>query len=131
MPCSPRVTGGIPGMIHLSQATRDALTGSYQLTEGNGGSRDQYLADNNIHTFLIGTGPTPFIHRWLFTTVISADCCSFSWIFPLRLEAWNNQLYRNQSKMSSSKKTCKGSLRQVLICLRPPPLLSFRLGWSS
>jgi hypothetical protein len=59
MPCVPRVTGGIPGMIHLSQATRDALTGSYQLTEGNGGSRDQYLADNNIHTFLIGTGPTP------------------------------------------------------------------------
>jgi hypothetical protein len=58
MPRVPRVTGGIPGMIHLSQATRDALTGSYQLTEGNGGSRDQYLADNNIHTFLIGTGPT-------------------------------------------------------------------------
>jgi hypothetical protein len=57
-PCVPRVTGGIPGMIHLSQATRDALTSSYQLTEGNGGSRDQYLADNNIHTFLIGTGPT-------------------------------------------------------------------------
>jgi hypothetical protein len=57
----PRVTGGIPGMIHLSQATRDALTGSYQLTEGNGGSRDQYLADNNIHTFLIGIGPTLLI----------------------------------------------------------------------
>jgi hypothetical protein len=63
----PRVTGGIPGMIHLSQATRDALTGSYQLTEGKGGSRDQYLADNNIHTFLIGTGPTPPIHRWMFS----------------------------------------------------------------
>jgi hypothetical protein len=34
--------------------------------------------------------------------------------------------------MSSSKKfTCKGTLRQVFICLRPPPLLGFCSGWSS
>ncbi len=26
---------------------------------------------------------------------------------------------------------CKGTLRQVFICLRPPPLLGFCLGWSS
>jgi hypothetical protein len=26
--------------------------------------------------------------------------------------------------------TCKGTLRQVLIYLRPPPLLGFCLGWS-
>ncbi len=33
--------------------------------------------------------------------------------------------------MSSCKKlTCKGTLRQVFICLRPPPLLVFCLGWS-
>ncbi len=37
-----------------------------------------------------------------------------------------------KSKMSSSKKlTCKRTLRQVFICLRPPPLLRFCLGWSS
>jgi hypothetical protein len=29
------------------------------------------------------------------------------------------------------KLTCKGTLRRVLICLRPPFLLSFCLGWSS
>ncbi len=35
-------------------------------------------------------------------------------------------------KMSSSKKlTYKGTLRQVFICLRPPSLLGFCLGWSS
>jgi hypothetical protein len=34
--------------------------------------------------------------------------------------------------MSSSKKlTCKGTSRQVFMCLRPPPLLGFCLGWSS
>ncbi len=39
---------------------------------------------------------------------------------------------KKQFKMSSSKKfTCKGTLRQVFICLRPPPLLGFRLGLSS
>ncbi len=36
----------------------------------------------------------------------------------------SNYLYRHQSIMSSYKKlTCKGTLRQVFICLRPPPLL--------
>ncbi len=29
------------------------------------------------------------------------------------------------------KLTCKGTLRQVFICLRPPFLLGFCLGWSS
>jgi hypothetical protein len=28
------------------------------------------------------------------------------------------------------KLTCKGTLRQEFICLRPPPLLGFCLGWS-
>ncbi len=43
--------------------------------------------------------------------------------------AWTNELYRHQSKMSLSKKfTCKGTLRQVFICVRPPPLLGFCLG---
>jgi hypothetical protein len=29
------------------------------------------------------------------------------------------------------KLTCKGTLREVIMCLRPPPLLGFCLGWSS
>merc|ERR1719270_2732405 len=46
-------SGGIPGNIHVSQATKDALTGSYTFQEGEGAERDQYLADNNINTFII------------------------------------------------------------------------------
>jgi hypothetical protein len=42
------------------------------------------------------------------------------------------RLIESNAKMSSSKKlTNKGTLRQVFICLRPPPLLAFCLGWSS
>ncbi len=29
------------------------------------------------------------------------------------------------------KMTCEGTSRQVLICLRPPPLLGFCLGWCN
>ncbi len=32
---------------------------------------------------------------------------------------------------ASNKLTCKGTLRQVIICLRPPSLPGFCLGWSS
>ncbi len=46
--------------------------------------------------------------------------------------ALTHYLYRHQSIMSSSKKlTCRGTLRQVFICLRPPPHLGFCLGWCS
>jgi hypothetical protein len=37
-----------------------------------------------------------------------------------------------KAKCPSSKKlTCQGTLRNVFICLRPPSLLGFCLGWSS
>ena len=46
-------SGGIPGQIHDSKATLDALTGKYVFEAGHGGTRDQYLTDNNITTYLI------------------------------------------------------------------------------
>jgi len=46
-------SGGIPGQIHVSQATLDALSDKYEYKEGEGGGRDTYLADNNITTYLI------------------------------------------------------------------------------
>jgi hypothetical protein len=33
--------------------------------------------------------------------------------------------------MSSQKLICKGTMRQVFICLRPHPLIGFCLWWSS
>ena len=46
-------SGGIPGQIHVSKSTLDALTEKYLFEDGNGGTRDQYLKDNNISTYLI------------------------------------------------------------------------------
>ncbi len=37
----------------------------------------------------------------------------------------SNAEYRYLKKL-----TCKGTLQQVFICLRPPPLPSFCLGWQ-
>ncbi len=40
------------------------------------------------------------------------------------------RLIESNAKCCYLKKfTCKGTLRQVFICLRPPPLLDFCLGW--
>ena len=50
-------------MIHISKATRDALTETYDVVEGNGGSRDHYLADNHIHTYLIGMQGPAFCYQ--------------------------------------------------------------------
>ncbi len=37
---------------------------------------------------------------------------------------------RNAKCCHGKKLTCKGTLRQVFICLRSPPLLGFCLGWK-
>ncbi len=48
-----------------------------------------------------------------------------------------NSAYRRKIKTNINqcryikKLTCKGTLRQVFIYLRPPPLLDFCLGWCS
>ena len=37
----------------------------------------------------------------------------------------------NAKCLHLKKSTCKGTLRQVFICLRSPPLLGYCLGWCS
>jgi hypothetical protein len=44
------------------------------------------------------------------------------------LIAQKEKMHRRQCKMSSSKVTWRGTLRQLFICLRPPPHLGFWLG---
>lgn len=46
-------SGGIPGHVHISEATKDILNGDYDLDPGNGASRDGYLEEKKIKTFLI------------------------------------------------------------------------------
>ncbi|XP_058056214.1 adenylyl cyclase 78C [Anopheles bellator] len=46
-------SGGVPGRVHISEATLQCLNGSYEVEPGNGGSRDSHLKMMNIKTFLI------------------------------------------------------------------------------
>ncbi|KAK3506913.1 hypothetical protein QTP70_031192 [Hemibagrus guttatus] len=46
-------SGGIPGRVHISQATMDCLHGEFELEPGNGGERCEYLMEKGIETFLV------------------------------------------------------------------------------
>ncbi|XP_055362047.1 adenylate cyclase type 3-like [Betta splendens] len=46
-------SGGIPGRVHISQTTKDSLCGEFQLEQGNGGERCEYLLEKGIETYLV------------------------------------------------------------------------------
>ncbi|KAL2096834.1 hypothetical protein ACEWY4_006041 [Coilia grayii] len=46
-------SGGIPGRVHISRAALDCLDGHYEVEEGHGAERNDFLRRNNIQTFLI------------------------------------------------------------------------------
>ncbi|XP_043075700.1 adenylate cyclase type 3-like isoform X1 [Puntigrus tetrazona] len=46
-------SGGIPGRVHISQNTMDCLHGEFELEEGNGGERCEYLLEKGIDTYLV------------------------------------------------------------------------------
>ncbi|XP_078072216.1 adenylate cyclase type 8 isoform X1 [Mustelus asterias] len=46
-------SGGIPGRIHISKATLDCLNGDYEVEEGHGKERNEFLRKHNIETYLI------------------------------------------------------------------------------
>ena len=39
--------------MHISRASLESLNDAFDVEPGSGGDRDQFLADNNIETFLI------------------------------------------------------------------------------
>lgn len=46
-------SGGIPGRVHISEATLKCLNNAYETEPGDGGSRDNHLKMLNIKTYLI------------------------------------------------------------------------------
>uniref|UniRef100_A0A3Q1GCS4 adenylate cyclase n=1 Tax=Acanthochromis polyacanthus TaxID=80966 RepID=A0A3Q1GCS4_9TELE len=48
---------GVPGQIHVSQATLDCLGGIYEAEAGHGQERNEFLRKHNIDTFLIRPAP--------------------------------------------------------------------------
>ncbi|XP_068071803.1 adenylate cyclase type 3 [Danio rerio] len=46
-------SGGIPGRVHISQSTKDCLHDEFELEEGNGGERCDYLLEKGIDTYLV------------------------------------------------------------------------------
>uniref|UniRef100_A0A8C1T8M2 adenylate cyclase n=1 Tax=Cyprinus carpio TaxID=7962 RepID=A0A8C1T8M2_CYPCA len=45
--------GGVPGRVHISSVTLEHLKGAYQVEPGNGQSRDSYLKEHGIITYLV------------------------------------------------------------------------------
>lgn len=46
-------SGGVPGRVHISEATLNCLNDTYEVEPGNGASRDSHLKMMNIKTYLI------------------------------------------------------------------------------
>uniref|UniRef100_A0A4W4GNA2 Adenylate cyclase type 2 n=1 Tax=Electrophorus electricus TaxID=8005 RepID=A0A4W4GNA2_ELEEL len=45
--------GGVPGRVHISLVTLEHLKGAYKVEMGNGPSRDSYLKEHGIATYLV------------------------------------------------------------------------------
>ncbi|XP_075236866.1 adenylyl cyclase 78C isoform X2 [Lycorma delicatula] len=46
-------SGGIPGRVHISKDTLKCLDGAYEVEPGNGDTRDNYLKEHEVETYLI------------------------------------------------------------------------------
>ncbi|XP_050684588.1 adenylyl cyclase 78C-like [Leptidea sinapis] len=52
-------SGGLPGRVHISASTLECLNGAFEVEAGEGQSRDPYLKELNINTYLIKSTEQP------------------------------------------------------------------------
>ncbi|CAG5026974.1 unnamed protein product, partial [Parnassius apollo] len=52
-------SGGLPGRVHISSATLECLNGAFEVEPGDGGSRDPYLRELGLTTYLIKSTEQP------------------------------------------------------------------------
>ncbi|CAB3221065.1 unnamed protein product [Arctia plantaginis] len=52
-------SGGLPGRVHISSATLDCLQGAFEVEPGDGGSRDSFLRELDVTTYLIKSNAQP------------------------------------------------------------------------
>eukprot|EP00111_Clytia_hemisphaerica_P004600 TCONS_00013203-protein len=53
-------SGGIPGRVHITEATYQLIKDSYEVEDGKGGERNQYLKENKVQTYLITEAKSNF-----------------------------------------------------------------------
>uniref|UniRef100_A0A8C6K9E1 Adenylate cyclase type 7 n=1 Tax=Nothobranchius furzeri TaxID=105023 RepID=A0A8C6K9E1_NOTFU len=51
-------SGGVPGRVHITEATLKHLNKAYEVEEGNGHIRDPYLNELNVRTYLVSKDPS-------------------------------------------------------------------------
>ncbi|KAH9491527.1 Adenylate cyclase type 3 [Bulinus truncatus] len=53
-------SGGLPGRVHISEATKQCLNGEFELEDGHGGEREEELKLKNITTYLVKSVIKPY-----------------------------------------------------------------------
>ncbi|KAK6960325.1 Adenylate cyclase type 3 [Biomphalaria glabrata] len=53
-------SGGLPGRVHISEATKQCLNGEFELEDGHGGDREEELKLKNITSYLVKSVIKPY-----------------------------------------------------------------------